>query len=178
MYALFLCNKIHKIYFLFHTKEELLVNERRIRAMANEILYLKMEQNIEVQEPDVFLKDVAKLVCQDEHILARAKALKLYSFRSNDQKRTVISILKIIEMLQQQFPTLTIESLGETDIVLEYVKVHKKKKVFMVLKIIVVVLICFFGTSFTIMSYHNDIGINQLFVQLYRMITEIGRAHV
>lgn len=31
-------------------------------------------------------------------------------------------------------------------------------------------LICFFGTAFTIMAFHNDIGINKVFMKVYEMI--------
>lgn len=60
--------------------------------MANEILYMKLEQNVEIQQKVVFLKDIGKLVCKDPHILAKAKALKVYSFKENDKKRQVIML--------------------------------------------------------------------------------------
>jgi stage V sporulation protein AA len=30
--------------------------------------------------------------------------------------------------------------------------------------------VSFFGTAFTIMAYHNDIGINEVFEEVYRMV--------
>lgn len=30
-------------------------------------------------------------------------------------------------------------------------------------------MISFFGTAFTIMAYHNDVGINEVFTEVYRM---------
>ncbi|MDD3367932.1 MAG: hypothetical protein PHP50_03445 [Lachnospiraceae bacterium] len=47
----------------------------------------------------------------------------------------------------------------------------EKNKIWQVLKIIFVCLLCFFGTGFTIMAFHNDIGIRELFAGLYQMIT-------
>ncbi len=32
-----------------------------------------------------------------------------------------------------------------------------------------VCLISFFGTAYTIMAYHNDVGINEVFTEVYRM---------
>lgn len=139
--------------------------------MANEILYMKLEQNVEIQQKVVFLKDIGKLVCKDPHILAKAKALKVYSFKENDKKRQVISVLKIIEMLQQIEPTLTIENIGETDVIIEWVNVNRHKTPIQTIKIIFVCLVCFFGTAYTVMSFHNDTGITQLLTQLYEMAT-------
>lgn len=31
-------------------------------------------------------------------------------------------------------------------------------------------MVSFFGTAFTIMAYHNDIGINEVFTEVYRLV--------
>ena len=38
------------------------------------------------------------------------------------------------------------------------------------IKVFFVCLISFFGTAFTIMAYHNDVGINDVFTEIYRMV--------
>ena len=38
------------------------------------------------------------------------------------------------------------------------------------IKLIFVALISFFGTAFTIMAFHNDIGINDVFTKVYEMV--------
>ena len=45
--------------------------------MAQETLYLKAERNVEVTEEDVFLKDVAKVFCQDPVLLSKCNSLKI-----------------------------------------------------------------------------------------------------
>ena len=42
-------------------------------------LYLKLNEMSEVQEADVYLKDVAQLYCDDEAVLRRCRELKLYA---------------------------------------------------------------------------------------------------
>ena len=44
-------------------------------------IYLKVEQNVEVQKPEVCVKDMAALTCADPHVLAKAKALKMWTFQ-------------------------------------------------------------------------------------------------
>lgn len=134
-------------------------------------LYIKAEQNVELQSDDVYVKDIGKMTCTDEHILAKVKTIKLHHFKNEGTKRTVISILKVIEEIEKAFPEVSVENLGETDILIERINVDRHKGPVQTLKIIFVSAISFFGTAFTIMAFHNDIGINQVFSKLYQMIT-------
>lgn len=142
--------------------------------MASEILYIKAERNVQVVRESVFLSDIAKMTCTNQHVCNRAKAMKIFQFDKQKEKRQVICILKIIEKLNEIYPTLTIESVGEQDILIEYVKPRSKDQVLKVLKIIFVCFISFFGTAFTIMAFHNDIGIHDVFFRMHEMI--IGEA--
>ena len=56
-----------------------------------------------------------------------------------------------------------IQSIGETDVIAEWEQKPKMEFV----KIFVVSLIAFFGTGFTIMAFHNDIGIRSVFEEIY-----------
>lgn len=138
--------------------------------MANQILYIKAEQNTEVKEPRVCVSDIASVFCTDEHVLAKARALTVYQFRKDAPKRQVISIVKVIELLTKEFPDLQIENLGENAILMEWITVKKHKGFGQWLKLVFVLLVTFFGTSFTIMAYHNDIGIYDLFDKIYTVI--------
>ncbi len=137
---------------------------------SQETLYLKLERNVEVEKEDVQLSDLGKLVCANKDILAHAKAMKVYKFKDTKPQRQVVSVMKIIESLQKLYPELTVENLGETDVIMERVRVNREKGPAQWLKIAFVCLICFFGTAFTIMAFHNDIGINKVFMKVYEMI--------
>ena len=136
----------------------------------NVTLYLKAEQNVELQSEDVYIKDIGKLTCKDEHILAKVKAIKLYHFKEGEKKRQVISILKVIEEIETAFPNVTVENLGEIDVLVEQIDVDKHKGAVQTIKIIFVSAISFFGTAFTIMAFHNDIGINEVFTKVYELV--------
>lgn len=136
----------------------------------NVTIYLKAEQNVELQTEDVYVKDIGKMTCSDEHILAKAKSIKLYRFKEGEPKRQVISILKVIEEIEKTFPNVTVENLGEIDVLVEQVDVDRHKSPIQTVKIIFVSLIAFFGTAFTIMAFHNDIGINDVFTKVYEMV--------
>lgn len=138
--------------------------------MTGQTLYLKAERNVEVTEADVWLKDVAKVYCADSHIVAKVKAIKLHQFGDGERKREVFSILKIISLINEACPNVSVENVGETDVLVEWVDVDNHKGLVQTLKIIFVAAISFFGTAFTIMAFHNDIGINKVFGKVYELV--------
>ncbi len=138
--------------------------------MAGEVVYLKAERNVEVMQDNVFLKDMAKVYCADSHITAKVKAVKVHCFSSREEKRQVFGILKLVEMIQQACPGVTVENLGETDVLVERVNVDRHKGPVQLCKIIFVACISFFGTAFTIMAFHNDVGISKVFGKVYELV--------
>ena len=133
-------------------------------------IYVKMEQNTEVTQVDVFLKDIADIVCSDKNVAARVKAIKVHKFREGGVQKTAISVTKIIDLIQQIYPDAPVQNIGETDALVEWVNVNKHKGLVQGLKIAFVAAISFFGTAFTIMAYHNDIGISAIFEKFYILV--------
>ena len=138
--------------------------------MSNVTVYLMAERNTEVQSEDVFLKDVASVRCADSQIEAKVKSIKIHKFHSGQDKKCVISVLKIISPIEERCPGVTVDSLGEPELLVEIVNVNRHKGWQQGLKIALVSLVSFFGTAFTIMAYHNDIGIRDVFAELYLIV--------
>lgn len=138
--------------------------------MANVTVYLKCERNIEVQSEDVQMTDVGSLQCSDPVVSAKLKALKVHHFGSNSPKRCVISALKLVKLMEDACPGITVQVLGEPDVLVEWVEVKKYKGSVQWLKTALVCLVSFFGTAFTIMAYHNDVGINEVFTEIHKIV--------
>lgn len=166
--------------------------------MSQQIVYMKCDANVEIENQDVFLKDVASLQCADAQILSKCKCIKVWHFsvsgsqnkgnwtntsnsgkkqesegifgKSNIRKRVVVSALKLVSLVEEACPGVLVEVIGETDVVIEYTP-QKKRGIGQWLKIVMVCLVCFFGTAFTIMAYHNDVGIRDVFAEVYRIVT-------
>ena len=137
--------------------------------MQNVTVYFKGERYVEVQSEDVFLSDLGSLRCRDKGMAAKLKTIKVKKFRPQDDKRFVISCVRLIELMEEVCPEIHVELLGELDILVERVEVNKHKGWQQWLKVALVCMVSFFGTAFTIMAYHNDIGINDVFTEVYRM---------
>ena len=139
-------------------------------STSSATIYIRAEQNVEMQTEDVYLKDIAKLTCSDNHILAKVKAIKVHRFKEDEPKRQVISLLKIIEEIDKVCPGADVQSVGEAAVMVEYINVNRHKGPVQAIKLAFVAMVSFFGTSFTIMAFHNDIGINDVFTKIYEMV--------
>lgn len=135
----------------------------------NATVYLKCDRDIEVQSPDVYLKDLGSLHCADKVISAKLKAIKVHHFGEKAEKRCVISATNLIKQMESTCPNISVEIIGEPDVLIEWISVGRYKGWRQWLKIVLVSLVSFFGTAFTIMAYHNDIGINEVFTEVYRI---------
>ena len=138
--------------------------------MSSKVLYLKAEQNAEVMQAQVCVKDIATVYCSDSSITSKVKALKIYQFQEEKRKRQVISILRVIELIEKECPAVTVESVGENATLIELVNAGRHKTMAQTVRLIFVMLISFFGTGFTIMAFHNDISINRLFSRVYEQV--------
>lgn len=160
--------KSYKEYKLWEVKIRL--RGGNIMSTNSTIIYICAQQNVELQSDDVYVKDIGKLTCGDTHILAKVKAIKLHHFKKGEPKRQVISLLKVIEEIDKVCPEASVQSIGETAVMVEYINVNKHKGTVQWIKLVFVAMISFFGTAFTIMAFHNDIGINDVFTKVYEMV--------
>ena len=142
-----------------------------VKRLKEIVVYLKCSLNVEVQCEDVFLKDVASVECEDAAVLARCRAMKVYRFHG-EQKRTVISSLKLIQLICRECPGVLVQSVGESDVLIEKVKVDKKNGFKVWSKIVVVSLVCFFGTASTLVAYNSDVAVRDIFEEVYEVFMD------
>lgn len=142
----------------------------------SETVYLKIDQNVLVHDRNVTLGDIASLTCSNEAMLRQLKQKKIHSFSDdsgkNSQKiqRKIFSILKIVELIHEDYPNAEIDNQGEADFVVEYKKDFGESKGIEGFKTAVLCVLIFFGAAFTIMSFNNDIGITELFGKFYYQV--------
>lgn len=137
---------------------------------GNTTVYLKCERNVEVQSEDVLMKDLGDVYCSDKNIQAKCRALRAYHFGKQTPRRCVLSTLKLVELMEEACSGISVDVVGETDVLVEWVDVNRHKSMAQWLKAAMVCLVSFFGTAFTIMAYHNDVGINEVFTEVYRIV--------
>ena len=138
--------------------------------MRQETIYIKGEQNVEVQHPDVTLGDIVQFECSNPEVLPKLRTLKIMKFQEEKGHRCVISILKIMDCIHKQYPVYDLQNVGEADIIVTYEKQKKENVVLHWMKVLSVVAITFAGAAFSIMTFNNDVNTTTLFGQIYELV--------
>lgn len=148
-----------------------------------ETIYVKASGGCIVYDRNVTLGDVLKIESSNVALSRATKQMEL--FRFNHEHSEVFSILKVIERIHKDYPNVDVINCGEEDFVVEYRKSSMKSSVWQRIKLMLVSVIVFFGSAFTIMTFHNDIGIEEVFDRFYvqligeqkPMVTELEVAY-
>ena len=136
----------------------------------NPILYLQVDQNIQVDHPKVTLQDVATLNCTDPAILNRLRVLTVLSLDARKPGRYVLTISDLVALIQKQEPALTVFPLGEPDFIVSFQTTGTENFFLKYLKILLVSLISFFGGAFSIMTFNTDVDAGGLFTKIYTQV--------
>lgn len=136
--------------------------------MSQVTVYVKASGNCIVYDKNITLGDVLKIECTNVGTLRAIKQMELYKF--NHEHSVVISILKVIEIIHEVYPNMEVVNCGENDFIVEYQKSAAKSAVWEKIKLILVAVVVFFGSAFTIMTFHIDIGIQKTFKRFYEQL--------
>lgn len=145
-------------------------------GVKSETLYLKIDQNTIVMDRHVTLGDIAKMECTDASIVRQLKQKKLYTFaepissRKQKNQMKVFSILKIIELIHEDYPNVDVSNEGEKDFIIEYIPNPRKPKLINTVKTAALFIIIFFGASFSIMAFNNDVAVGDIFAKFYYQV--------
>ena len=134
-------------------------------------LYLKIDENVGVHDRRVFLKDIAQISCSNKEIEARVKTMLFPEAGGREPGRYVKSVMEVIACIQKEFPSLEINNIGVPDFIITYEKQKQPADAVSWLKTAAVCVLCFFGASFSIMTFNNDVSITELFGQVYELFT-------
>lgn len=145
-------------------------------GVKSETLYLKIDQNTIVMDRHVTLGDIAKMECADASIVRQLKQKKIYTFAEPMSKRKqknqmkVFSILKMIELIHEEYPNVDVSNEGEKDFIIEYIPNLNKPKVINTIKTAALFVIIFFGAAFSIMAFNNDVAVGDVFAKFYYQV--------
>lgn len=120
----------------------------------------------------VSIAEIADVAAPPE-VKAKVEAMKIFCVPEPQKKgRYVITIIEIINMIWEQYPGASIQSVGDADVVIEYnPKPSKPKDLWEWLKVIGVCIIIFSGACIAIMTYNTDTSLGRTFIILNQMFT-------
>lgn len=134
-------------------------------------LYLKIEKNNEVSDKRVCLGDVSTIWCTDKTITNKVKTIKLMNIQEDKHRRYSFSVMKVIELINQEYPNVDVQNIGEPDFIIDYENKEKQShtlnSILNIIKIIAICIITMFGGAYAIMAYNNDVNVSEVFEKAY-----------
>lgn len=137
------------------------------------VVYLQLEDKVQITAGGVKVKDVARLYTHTLRLKEEIKEITIYEFEKKET-RQIISMLWITKIIREKVPECFIVPMGETDCVVERLNPKMKDgkgRGWQNLKILLISITCMFGGAFSVMSFHNDIAITDMFKNLYEFVT-------
>lgn len=134
-------------------------------------VYISINPSTMAQTKAVQIEDVASVFCSDPDIKYQVKKTELFTFHDNEQGQVVISALAIIGEILKTQRHVSVSNLGSPECVVYYRNLPASKKWIGTAKGIFLILLAFFGTAYSIMSYNGDVGAVDLLKDLYQMFT-------
>lgn len=140
---------------------------------SSQTIYINIDKNVLVHNRSVTLGDVASIECTDVGILRKLKQKKIYTFPNMNKKKNqlqVFSILKIIQLIHEDYPGVEVQNMGEAAFIIEYVPRLDPPMGLSYLKTMLLCIVIFFGSAFTIMAFNNDVGVSDVFAKFYQQV--------
>lgn len=133
-------------------------------------IYIKLDAHVRVDQREVRLKDMASIYCTDEELMQQVKNVPVFFFEEKDGEKEVISILYVYEAIYRSLGRdFQIHSTGSSDCLVDLISGKQPSKFWSHLQVVLVSLVTFFGAAFSIMTYNEDAGVDDVFGTMYEM---------
>lgn len=147
-----------------------------------ETVYVKADRNSVCKDPQIKIMDVMSVQCADPVICAGIKNKTLYTFKKDNTSKKkrieVFSILNVIDLILADYPDVEVVSYGEQDFVVEYIPVPLAPKWLEICKVVLLCIVIFLGSAFTIMAFNNDVSVGEVFDRFYKQIMGVDKPNV
>lgn len=135
-------------------------------------VYLKLEQSVQVSNKRITLEDIAEIYAWDYSVTKELGQIVVLTVKGDKNEKNVISALKLINLMQKQFPGINIDHIGEPDLIVEYRMPVTDNKLLEGIKLVILSLIVFFGSAFTIMTFNTDVSVGEVFDLVYELVMQ------
>lgn len=137
-----------------------------------EQLLIRMKQRRTVAVKQILrLKDVAQVLAPEQY--EAVAELPVYQVPAGEHL-VVLDIFEVAEKITQRYPSLRIESIGNTDTILE---VKRQSRRASRLALLFVWLLLFVGSGLAIINFHTDVSMPEVHRRIYYLITGRNTEH-
>ena len=96
--------------------------------MKTSVVYIKIDQNVQVLNKKILLQDIAEIYSSDNDIVKEISNTVLYTVKGNKNEILAFSVMKVIGIIQKAYPGVTVQNIGEPEFIVEYKMPEPDKK--------------------------------------------------
>ena len=119
-----------------------------MKQAGGETLYLKVDRNVQVHDKKITIGDLAQILCTDKQTENLVKTIKVPQATNGKPGRHTMSVMELIERIQEEVSGLEINNIGEYDFLVTYEAEKQPGRVLSYAKTIFVAALSFFGAAF------------------------------
>lgn len=134
-------------------------------------VYVMADEKVVVHQSQILLQDIADVFCNATKMQNKLRTLPVCQELTKRESQQVVDLYKLLCDWMKDNPEVSVQFIGATKVLVEF-EVEKRglaETLWTALKIVFACCICFFGATFTIMAFHNDIGIGGVFEKIYQL---------
>lgn len=135
----------------------------------SEKVYLSCNRNNKLSKRDVRIGDIATVWCKDNSTAKRISDVEFLQIEDVNKRRLVIDVSVVLGAIAVVCPNADVQVLGDSEFIICYEK-KSPSKLSEILKVVLVSFIVLFGSGFAIMAYNNDVGVKDVFAQIYNIL--------
>lgn len=133
---------------------------------------MKPELSCIVSHKKITVADVCQVYAAEEKVAKQVRNVPLFQISKVQEKNKIsVSSLYVIRHIMDDVPDVTVINLGEPDFVVEYLPPGPKSKWKEYVKAVLVGIVVFFGSAFTIMSFNEDANLSMIFARVYDSVS-------
>jgi len=133
-------------------------------------VYIKAELSCIVSHKEIIVADVCQVYAAEEKQAKLVRNVPLFQVGKQEKEKFSVSSLYLIRHIMDAVPGITVVNLGVSDFIVEYRPPAPEKKWQDYLKAVIVGIIVFFGSAFTIMTFNEDASLTEIFGLIYESV--------
>ena len=136
-------------------------------------VYIKPELSCIVSQKNISVADVCQVYASEEKVAKQVRHVPLLQIEKKQEKQKIsVSSLYLIRHIMDEVQGITVINLGVPDFIVEYQPPKQEKKWLDYLKAVLVGIIVFFGSAFTIMTFNEDANLTLIFSRIYESVLD------
>ena len=132
-----------------------------------QIVYIKTELCSIVSNKRITVGDICQVYAYEEKLAKMVRGIEVFRIEKQGKQKISVSSLYLIRKIMDDIPGIQVINLGVSDFIMEYHPPQPEKKWLDITKAVLVGIIIFFGSAFTIMTFNEDANIRVIFGQMY-----------